>query len=134
MRGPLTPACGRLSPGLVAGLLIFLSSCAPGSTAVSAPATDSGPHAATGGAPPAGWQLEWDRALAAARQEGVVVVDVPPGQLWRDWALTFETAHPGIKVDVSGLIGRDFVPRILTERRGGAYLWDVYVGGPELVI
>ena len=43
--------------------------------------------------------------------------------------MAFQKAIPGITVEYSGLTGRDFAPRLMAEREGGQYLWDLYVGG-----
>jgi ABC-type Fe3+ transport system substrate-binding protein len=82
-------------------------------------------------APPADWQRRWDQTLAAAREEGNLNLIIQTGDLYRKWAFEFEQAYLGIKLEVTGLPGRDVVPRVLAERRSDQYLWDVYVGGPN---
>jgi iron(III) transport system substrate-binding protein len=67
--------------------------------------------------------------LAAARQEGVVVVAGPPGDLYRQALVAFEKTYPDIKVEYTGASGRDFGPKIIAERDAGQYLLDVHVGG-----
>jgi iron(III) transport system substrate-binding protein len=116
---------------VVAALLLGLSACAPAApSGGSAPAPAAPPAPAPAASAPE-WQAAWEQTLAAARQEGTVVIALPVGGLWRDWARRFERAYPGISVDASGFAGRDFVPRVLGERRGDIFNWDVYVGGPE---
>jgi len=74
------------------------------------------------------WQLEWDRTLAGARKEGAVY-------LWGDAEIThldiitaFTKEFPFIKpITVTGKSG-DLTVRILSERRAGKYLADVYSG------
>ena len=76
----------------------------------------------------AGWQSEWERTLAGARKEGAV-------SLWGDMEIThpdivaaFTKEYPFIKpITVTGRVG-DLTMRILSERRAGKYLADLYSG------
>jgi iron(III) transport system substrate-binding protein len=74
---------------------------------------------------------EWDALVAAARQEGRLAVSIPPGQLWRQAIGSFEQDFPGIQIELSGANSRDFWPRVLQERQGDVYNWDLRVGGPD---
>jgi iron(III) transport system substrate-binding protein len=82
----------------------------------------------TWGAEKSGWQAEWERTLAGAKKEGAV-------SLWGDMEIThpdivaaFTKEFPFIKpVTVSGRVG-DLTMRILSERRAGKYLADLYSG------
>jgi len=120
-------------------LVLCLAACAP-----SAPSTQSPAGAAAGSATaspvPAGsapgsstssadWQAQWNQTLAAARQEGVVAVAGPPGERYRAAITAFEKAHPEIRLDLTGGLGRDLIPRILGERENGLFNWDVIVTG-----
>ena len=67
--------------------------------------------------------------MAAAKREGKVVVAGGPGNIYRDAALAFQKAFPDIQIEFTGASGRDFGPKVLAERGGGQYLWDVYLGG-----
>jgi iron(III) transport system substrate-binding protein len=75
-----------------------------------------------------GWQAEWERVLAGARKEGAV-------SLWGDAEIThpeilsaFTKEFPFIRpVTVTGRVG-DLTLRILSERRAGKYLADLYSG------
>jgi iron(III) transport system substrate-binding protein len=96
-------------------------------TPVSVAATGSASRVA----PPADWEAQWQRTLAAARQEGRLSLIINAGDLYRAWVMEFEKAYPGIAVETIGLVGRDAVPRVLQEQRQGQYLWDAYVGGPN---
>ncbi|HKZ50472.1 MAG TPA: extracellular solute-binding protein [Dehalococcoidia bacterium] len=110
-----------LSLVLLAGLMA-LSACAAEEKATPAPASP------TGATKPA-WEQEWERVLAAAKQEGKVVVAGQEGAERRR-ALTepFEKKY-GITVEHYGESGRTLAQRIRTEREAGQYLWDVFVGG-----
>jgi iron(III) transport system substrate-binding protein len=119
---PLVLAAWLLACALPAGTPAPSATGGPGSPASTA---------AQAGAGGAGWQTEWERTLAAARQEGVLAVSILPGSLFRDWLAQFERKYPGIRLEVSGLTGREVGARILPERSAGQYLWDVYIGGSD---
>jgi ABC-type Fe3+ transport system substrate-binding protein len=95
-----------------------------------AAAGPSGAASASAGTRPE-WQAEWERTLAAARQEETVVLGLQVGQPWRDWVAQFEKAYPGIRVDVAGTTSTAGVSRVMAERRAGQFLWDVHIGGGE---
>src|SRR5438105_8789834 len=114
---------------------------APAPTAPSAAQAGSPPAAAaaTGSAAPNvggqdGWQAEWERTLAAAKQEGRVVVTGPPGDSARQALTAFQEAYPEIQLEYSGARGADFISRVLAERRADRYLTDVLVSGTGGII
>jgi len=82
-------------------------------------------------APAADWQAQWDKTVAAAKQEGALTIDLNPGDLYQVWMRDFQKAYPEIKLEAPQLIGRDFVARILPERQAGKFAWDAYIGGSE---
>jgi len=89
-----------------------------------------GVMAATALAPHIAAAVGWDEIVAAANGEGEVDVHGGPGKLFGQ-ALTegFRRAYPQIKINFSGLSGRDAIPKILREREAGLYTVDVYIGG-----
>ena len=113
----------------------LLAACAPTRApgATSAPATaPSAPSASAAAASIPAWQAEWDRAVAVAKQEGKVVLFGPPGAANREAMLSFQKTYPEVQVELTGgVVGRDLVPRLMSERQAGQYLWDVYVGAPS---
>lgn len=88
-------------------------------------------EAASDVAPPQNWKAQWDKTVAAAKQEGKLVINLQPGQVFRDWVANFEKKYPEIRLETAALFGADFVSRVLPERRADQYLWDIHVGGPE---
>ena len=74
------------------------------------------------------WQSEWEKVVAGAKKEGAV-------SLWGDMEIThpdivaaFTKEFPFIKpITVTGRVG-DLTMRILSERRAGKYLADLYSG------
>jgi iron(III) transport system substrate-binding protein len=104
-----------------------LAACAPPQAAPpKPPAAPTSPVPAAQSAPTA-----WDRTLAAARQEGRVVVLGPPGDTYRAAISAFQQAHPDVQLDFTGVNPRDVIGRLLSERDAGQYLVDLYVGGPD---
>ena len=77
------------------------------------------------------WRAEWDKTVAAAKQEGNLVLNLLPSPAFRtiflaEWRKDF----PEIKLSISSLFAPQFVPRVKTEVQGGKYLWDVQLNGP----
>jgi ABC-type Fe3+ transport system substrate-binding protein len=76
------------------------------------------------------WKAEWDKTVAAAKQEGALIVDVTSNPSWsryitERWAKDF----PEIKMSVSGLDTSVFIMRIRQERSAGKFLWDASAAG-----
>jgi iron(III) transport system substrate-binding protein len=68
--------------------------------------------------------------VAAAKQEGKVVVYGPPGQEYRAALVDgFQRAYPGITVDAIFINPTERLSRLAAERVAGRYLADVWVGG-----
>jgi iron(III) transport system substrate-binding protein len=107
-----------LSMALGAGLLA-LGACGPSAQPVGTTAADA----------PAAAPSEWERLLAAAKQEGKVAVIGPTGTEPRDALTQPFTDKYGISVEYFGASNRDLVPRVRAEREAGQYAWDVRVGG-----
>jgi iron(III) transport system substrate-binding protein len=111
-------------------LLLLLASCAP-----AAPAPTPAP-AQPGAAPSAatGWDAQWNDLIAAARQEGSVVVAGPPtaetrtavpAAFRRRFGIDLEYFSPG---DTASLL-----TRLEAERSAGQYTVDVIVGGANSI-
>jgi len=76
-----------------------------------------------------GWAVEWEKTVAAARQEGqLIVYGTTPSQDIIETGV-FQKAYPGIKV-VTGAGGpAQGFQRLVAERRAGKYLADLYIAG-----
>jgi iron(III) transport system substrate-binding protein len=77
----------------------------------------------------------WDAIVAAAKDEGVLVIKGAPGSAYAA-AFTdgFKTKYPDIKVTYTGLNGFESIPRIQRERAAGIYAWDIYIGGTPSIL
>src|ERR1700758_1187478 len=84
---------------------------------------------------PRAWADTWDDTVKAAIAEGEVDVHGGPGEVFHH-ILTdgFRQAYPQIKVNFSGLSGRDAIPKIVRERAASIYTVDVYVGGSSSLL
>ncbi len=85
-------------------------------------------------APKAEWQAEWERAIAAAEQEGQVTIYGPPGITYQNAINAFQDAFPKIKLVYVAGSGTNNAQRLVTERRAGKYLADVFIGGSGTLI
>ncbi len=79
--------------------------------------------------PAAVWQAEWDKVLAAAKKEGVVVIGSSGGASVRDALIKAFKAQYGINLEVMSGRSAQMAEKILTEQRNGLYLWDVQQAG-----
>jgi ABC-type Fe3+ transport system substrate-binding protein len=78
----------------------------------------------------AGWQVEWQKAVQAAKKEAQVTIYGGDEVTHPDILAAFNKAHPDIKVvTVSG--HAEVIERIVAERRAGKYLVDVFAYGPN---
>jgi iron(III) transport system substrate-binding protein len=129
---------------LLAAFVVGLA-CAPAQATPArapAPSQPAAPAASAPGsapAPPApaqpAWQAEWERVLAAARQEGKVVVNGPPGDLIRRAMVDgFQKAYPGITLEWSGGTTPEQATKLEAERRAGVHSLDVLVGGTNVLL
>jgi len=77
-----------------------------------------------------GWRVEWEKAVAAAEQEGVVNAYIfDSGPLTRETVQAFEQAFPKIKVNQLRGRGSNLGPRIVAEKRAGKHIADIFAGG-----
>jgi iron(III) transport system substrate-binding protein len=74
---------------------------------------------------------EWNKVVAAAKQEKTVVCGCPPVPATRKFVLDeFKKAYPDITLEYTPATLPDFASRVTAERSAGQYLWDVYWWGP----
>lgn len=104
--------------------MVFLFACIPAKAPeaqVSAPSP-----AITGKAPQ---EDAWEKAVNQARKEGTVVVFTPlGGEITTTLGQAFKEKY-GLVVDFSSGRGAEMTQRIITQRKAGLYLVDIYMGG-----
>jgi len=86
--------------------------------------------AAAYGAEKPAWQIEWERTVQAAKQEGRVAIYAAIGPYHPAIFSEFQKDYPEVKVVMVHGSSSQISPRLLAERRAGQYLADVYMGGP----
>ncbi len=119
----------------IAGLFMLLSLLACGSPKVVSPKDATPPSEVK--APVAelqGWEKEWNATLAQAKKEGKVTVYSTSGSEVRVAFNNAFTKKYGIELDMVVAKGAEVSNKVLTERRAGLYLVDVYVGGSTTII
>ena len=106
----------KLRIKVLAALVTGLLACAGGTLADKALAAEAKP----------GWQVEWEKVLAAAKKEGQVTVYISG---YEEVLPEFEKEYPDIKlVSVTGR-GSQLAQRMIAERRGDRFLADVFSSG-----
>ena len=78
----------------------------------------------------ASWQLDWEKTLQAAKQEGQVSIYAALGPYHPQIFAEFQKDYPEIKATVTHGSSNRISPRLFAERRAGKYLADIYLGGP----
>lgn len=74
------------------------------------------------------WKIEWDKAVKAAETEGSVVI-YTSSSLEPVFRETFQSKFPRIKVTTVSGRGFQLGQRVLSERRSGKFIPDVFVQG-----
>ena len=78
----------------------------------------------------ASWQLDWEKTVQAAKQEGQIFIYAALGPYHPQIFAEFQKDYPEIKATIIHGSSNRISPRLLSERRAGKYLADVYMGGP----
>ncbi len=73
-----------------------------------------------------------DAAVKAANAAGKLAIGVPLGQAYPKLMAAFQKAYPNIKVEAVSIHTSNFTARAGEERNNGKFLWDVFVGGPDV--
>ncbi len=113
------------------------SKSSPTQAPAAAKAPTSTPAAKTEAAPAAakdGWQAEWDKTLAAAKQEGKMTLITHPGTDYKRLVELFQEKYPDIKVEHTGARPSDISPKVIAEQQNGVYSWDVMTASTSNMI
>lgn len=86
--------------------------------------------ASTVAAEKASWQMDWEKTLQAAKQEGQISIYAALGPYHPQIFAEFQKDYPEIKATVTHGSSNRISPRLFAERRAGKYLADTYLGGP----
>ena len=77
---------------------------------------------------------EWSKVLAQAKQEGKVVVSIPPSAELRKGIEDAFTKRFGIELDLVPARGASLITRIVEEYKAGVRHFDVHIGGTESIV
>lgn len=112
---------------LVTGLLLLLFACAPKVTqAPDIPQTPVKEESATAKAE---WQQQWDKLVSSAKKEGHLVIYTSIGGDARTMLIQAFKDDFGIDADWTVARAEAITEKLLTERRNGLSLADIYIGG-----
>ncbi|HLH26220.1 MAG TPA: extracellular solute-binding protein [Chloroflexota bacterium] len=127
VRRPTAPRLTRrafLSTLLAGSGAALLAGCQPASTPPAAPAASAGP---------AGWEQQWDALVAAAKQEGELVVSGPPSGTTRTELPAAFRNRFGIEMTYLAGNTSDLISRLVAERAAGQYTVDAMLSGAQSV-
>jgi len=110
--GALLGACQAPAPAAAPG-----SAGAPAGRAAATPA----------GAP--GWQQQWDALVAAAKQEGRLILHGPPRMETRQAVTTAFQQRFGIPVEYISLRTSELAPKMVAEKQAGVVSVDAMISG-----
>ncbi len=71
------------------------------------------------------WEIEWEKTIELAKQEGEVTIIGSAQTDREDLMREFEKAYPGIKVKYFGMSSSESGPKIQAEQQQGKYLTDI---------
>jgi iron(III) transport system substrate-binding protein len=111
---------------LAAGSAGLLAGCQAPARPASAPAPTS---AAAGAAGAADWQTRWDALVAAAKQEGQLVLHGPPTPETRQQVPEAFTRRFGIPVEYNALRSNEIAAKMVTEKAAGLSTIDAMLTG-----
>ena len=80
------------------------------------------------------WQVDWDKTVAAAKQEGKLVIYTTGGSDLKGLIRDGLKKKFNISADFVSGRGAELAAKIAAERRAGLYLGDVYIGGATTMI
>lgn len=98
---------------------ILAVACSP----AAAPVAPTAPPAA---AKPAA--SGWDATLAAAKQEGKLVLSTHAGNGYEKYVELVKQGLPDLTIEATTIKASDFAARVVVEQKNDQYLWDVHMG------
>ncbi len=87
----------------------------------------AGPVSVRAGESKPAWETEWNETVEAAKKEGQIAVYHTRGPFDKLFA-DFSKRYPGIKFISATGRGGELISRVMSERRAGKYLVDIYLG------
>ncbi len=121
---------GLIGASGAAALACFPASSPP----PGGPAAPAAPARQTPSARPA-WEEEWEKTIAAAKQEGKFTLASLAGTGYARWTQDFEKAFPGIKAEIQQFASMvQFNRRMIDEQKAGVYAWDTFMSASPITL
>jgi iron(III) transport system substrate-binding protein len=79
-------------------------------------------------------QNDWQKIVEAAKQEGKVVISMPPSAELRKGIEDAFTTKYGIVLELVPARGANLIGRIADEHRTGVHYFDLHIGGTESIV
>lgn len=111
--------------GLTGAAALIAACSQPAAPAPAAPAAN---QAAPQMAGAAGGTADWSSIVAAAKQEGTIVLSTHAGSGYEKYVEAVRAALPDLKLEATTIKASDFAPRVIVEQQNGQFLWDVHMG------
>jgi iron(III) transport system substrate-binding protein len=70
----------------------------------------------------------WSGIVAAAKQEGKLVLSTHAGSGYEKYVELVKQALPDLTIDATTIKASDYTARVVVEQQNGQYLWDVHMG------
>lgn len=113
--------------------LFILVSCTPQPAKSPQSPTTTGQEKVTAPAAKATWQQEWEKSLAIAKKESTLVIYTSIGGDARVALIKAFKEDFGIDVEWTVARAEAITQKLLTERRNGLNLADIYMGGSTTI-
>lgn len=114
-------------PVLILLILIILIPIACGSKTTSPPTSEKGPIPVEPSKET--WQNQWEKVVSQAKKEGkVVILGAVSGETTTALGKAFKEKY-GIGAEFLSGTGSEMAQKIITERKAGLFLVDVFLGG-----
>src|SRR5262245_39117139 len=118
-----------LGVGGVGLLAACQSTAAPRPATAPPPAAGAAPGTASAAGAPSDWEARWNALVAAAKQEGQLVIHGPPTPDTRQMVPEAFTRRVGIPVEYNGLRTSELAAKMVTEKQVGLVTIDAMLTG-----
>ena len=122
----------RLGIGFVVLVSSVAVACGPAPSSVSqgpvAPRQEQQTASKAGPQSQMGASEDWSKIVAAARQEGTLILSTHAGSGYEAYVERVKQALQELKIDATTMKASDFAARAIVEQQNGQYLWDIHMG------
>lgn len=116
-------------PGIIFLLILIFFSCTPPVSPAIQPAANLPEAAPSSGAGKQAWEISWEKTLASSKLQRKVVMYTTAGSDIRSAFSRIMKEKYGLEMEFVTGKGVEMIAKVLSERRAGLYLGDVYMAG-----